>query len=153
MENEQYVLYTDWTKEGMRFVLYAGDHVIWMGSKANGLWSRHVSSFLGELKTIVWALHECIWILRGSDVVVRTDSDSRRLRLTDQAQWVKEKDARILRLMGWLLGNWGVGSQLTFEHVSGVKNEVADVLSRWTHQESVEGGRERKYVVKGSNLA
>ena len=51
MENKQYVLYTDWSKEGMGFVLYARDHVIWMGSKANSFWSRHVSSFLGEVES------------------------------------------------------------------------------------------------------
>ena len=50
--------------------------MIWMGSKANSLWSRHVSSFLEELKAIVWALHECMWILRESDVAFRTDFDS-----------------------------------------------------------------------------
>ena len=70
--------------------------------------------------------------------MVRIDSDSSWLRLIDQAQWVKEKDARILRLLRWLLGNWGVGSQLTFEHVPRLKNEVADTLSRWMRQESVE---------------
>ena len=76
MENMQYVLYADWSKEGMGFVLCGGDHMIWMGSKANSFWSRHVSSFLEELKAIVWALHECMWILRESDVAFRTDFDS-----------------------------------------------------------------------------
>ncbi len=64
---------------------------------------------------------------------MRTDSDSGQKKLNNPASWVTESDARILRLLGWLLGNFAVGTQLTFEHIPGKENVIVDQLSWWQH--------------------
>lgn len=137
LDQSSYVLYTDWSGEGVGYALYLGNRLVWLGSRKNSLWKRKVSSFLGEVDAIVWALKESLWLVRGCTVIVRTDSDSGQKRLNDSASWVKEKDGRILRLLGWLVGNFTVGTQLTFEFIPGKDNVVADHLSRWRHCKDV----------------
>ena len=133
LSQSSYVLCTDWSGEGVGFSLYLGNRLVYLGSRRNKFWSRHVSSFLGEVDAIVWSLRESLWIIRGSRIIVRTDSESGQKKLNNPASWVTESDARVLRLLGWLLGNFAVGTQLTFEHISGKDNVIADQLSRWQH--------------------
>ena len=130
LSQASYVLCTDWSGEGVGFSLYLGNRLVYLGSRRNKFWSRHVSSFLGEVDTIVWSLRESLWIIRGSRIIVRTDSESGQEKLNSLASWVTESNARVLRLLGWLLGNFAMGTQLTFEHISGNDNVITDQLSR-----------------------
>ena len=132
-----YTLCTDWSGGGVGFALYLGNRLVWLGSRRNSFWKRKVSSFLGEVDAIVWALKESLWLVRGCPVTIRTDSDSGQKRLSDSASWVKEKDGRVLRLLGWLVGNFAIGTQLTFEFIPGKDNVIADQLSRWRHFKEV----------------
>lgn len=133
IDQSSYVLCTDWSGEGVGYALYLGDRLVWLGSRRNSFWKRKVSSFLGEVDAIVWALKESLWLVRGCSVLIRTDSDSGQKRLNDSASWVKEKDGRVLRLLGWLVSNFAIGTQLTFEFIPGKDNVIADQLSRWRH--------------------
>lgn len=50
----------DYSDAGYGYALYKGkkegNHLIWLNSKRLKIWKRKVSSFLGELQGIVWAL-------------------------------------------------------------------------------------------------
>ena len=92
-----------------------------------------MSSFLGEVDAIVWALKERLWLICESVVTVFTDLDSGQQRLNRPEIWIKETDGRVLRLLGWLLGNFAIGSQLTFAFIPGKDNMIVDQLSRWRH--------------------
>ena len=70
-----YTLCTDWSG-GAGFALYKDDQLVWIESRKNRFWQRKVSSFLGEVDAIVWALKESLWLIRGSVVTVLTNSDS-----------------------------------------------------------------------------
>ena len=133
IRNAHYTLCSDWSGEGTGFALYKDDQLVWIGSRKNRFWRRKVSSFLGEVDAIVWALKESLWLIRGSVVTVLTDSDSGQQRLNRPETWIKETDGRVLRLLGWLLGNFAIGSQLTFAFIPCKDNMIVDQLSRWRH--------------------
>ena len=133
IRNAHYTLCTDWSGEGAGFALYKDDQLVWIGSRKNRFWRRKVSSFLGEVDAIVCALKESLWLICGSVVTVLTDLDSGQQRLNRPEIWIKETDGRVLYLLGWLLGNFAIGSQLTFAFIPGKDNMIVDQLSRWRH--------------------
>ena len=43
LSQASYVLCTDWSGEGVGFSLYLGNRLVYLGSRRNKFWSRHVS--------------------------------------------------------------------------------------------------------------
>ena len=75
--------------------------LVWIGSERSKFWQRKVSSFLGEMDTIVWALCESLWLMRGSQITVLTDNRSLRFRET-KIQLTKNLGERVgCRFLGF----------------------------------------------------
>ena len=127
-EKARFELYTDWSTEAMGYVLFAegedGRHITDINS-TRAVERTAVSSFLGELRGIVWALKKTRHIVWTSAIKVCCDNQGTVARL--QKGDVMGDDVRCSRLMGWLWGNF---PQVQFEYVPGAINQVADYLSR-----------------------
>ena len=125
-------LYTNWSSDGFGVVLLQQGRPLYIGSGTHKhmLTGRVVSSFLSEAKCIVTTLKQVAWMCIGRRIKVFTDSENSQRRLTHM-QVHREVDMRILRLFSYLLGNFAVGTLLTFHHILGKMNVVADSLSRW----------------------
>ena len=130
----EFHLYTDWCKTGYGYTLYTKGRLINLGSRRIQAWKREVSSYLGELAALCWALKRTSWITRGATIKVFTDSDSALRNLHNIHSGPGETDGRVLRLLGYLSGNYSVGTNLLIEFVQGQTNP-ADVLSRWHEDE------------------
>lgn len=126
-----YHLYTDWSGTAGGYALFANSHLIWLGSRTNTLWQKHVSSFLGELSVLVWALKDSLWLHRGHTITIHSDSHSAIQKLNHPHLWPKETDGRILRLLGFILDNYEIQENIKFAFISGCDNKLADMLSRW----------------------
>ena len=74
--NVQFNLYMDWSGEGASFVLMDRGKIVACGFRRNTIWKNKVSSFLGEMDTLVWALKEVKGIVKGKQLVVRTDAQA-----------------------------------------------------------------------------
>ena len=121
----RYVLETDWSGEHAGYLLWARgrgrEHLVDLGSKAV---PETTSSFLGELKAIVWAC-QATKPLRGDfPLLIRTDNQAVAEQLSTSTPSLKDK--RVLRLLGWLLGN----ENFIVEFIPGAENQGADLLSR-----------------------
>lgn len=126
-----YPLYTDWSGSSSGYVLMQADRPIVVGSKVNRGWQAACSSFLGETYTIVWALKQVAAIIRGHKLTMHKDSATSMQKLMRLASWFKDGDARLARLLGYLEGNFAVGTMLKIKHIEGRHNILADLLSRW----------------------
>ena len=84
-----------------------------------------VSSFLGELRGIVWGLKKTRHIIWTAPIKICCDNQGTVSQL--QRGTVMGDDVRCFRLIGWLLGNF---PQARFEYVPGAMNQIADHLSR-----------------------
>ena len=89
------------------------------------------SSFLGELKTIVWALKDVEHLLQGDRVTVWTDSESSQKRLMSCPRPDDFSDKRVSRCLGYLLENFPIGARLRVKFLPSGDNSFADQLSRW----------------------
>ena len=147
LSRSSYVLCVDWSGDGVAFSLYLGKRLVYLDSPRNKSWSDHVSSFLGEADAVAWSLRQSLWIIRGSWVIMRTNSESRK-KLNNPASWVPESDARVLRVLWWLLGNFVVGTQLTFEYIPCKDNIIANQLSRWQLYKVEEETLPEQYGIK-----
>lgn len=133
---QHFQVFTDWSNSGGGYCCYGvtdqgQGELVWLGSRVNPPWLQKCSSYLGEQSTILWALKQLDPIIKGSRVDVYSDSLSAVQRLNRVDSWIQERDARVSRGYGWLLGNWSVGSQLQFFFTPGTSNLIADNLSRW----------------------
>jgi len=131
-KEEEWNLMVDWCREGMGYALFLGDpgedRLLGMGSKSD---KTVLSSHLGELAALKWALSQLRSLLSGKPVTLWTDSASVVAVLEREDLEAAAKDVREARIIGWLLANFPVGVRLFVKHVSGDFNVVADRLSRW----------------------
>ena len=121
----QYVLETDWSGEHAGYLLWARtqqvQHLVDLGSKRI---VEATSSFLGELKAVVWACKTTKALRGDAPLLIRTDNQALAEQLdTNRAGW---KDKRVMRLCGWLLGN----EDFQVDFLPGSENAGADLLSR-----------------------
>ena len=131
-EDGSYGLYTDWSSGAVGYVLTQGKRIVELGSCRNQGWHSKCSSHLGETYSLVWALKHVYPIVRGCQVRVYTDSQSLTERIGDTSMWEKEKDVRMVRMLFYLQTHFSLGYELTVTHLDGVRNELADLLSRWS---------------------
>eukprot|EP00210_Caulerpa_lentillifera_P009663 g9219.t1 len=120
-----YLLETDWSEGYGGYLLYAvaqgGKFLCDMGSKKI---PEASSSFLGELRALVWSCKSTKAFRGDSDLVIRTDNNAVAVAL-DGSGSVSE-DKRVVRLLAWLLSNEGY----VVEYLPGEANRGADLLSR-----------------------
>ena len=125
VQAERYTLETDWSGEHAGYMLFAetkeGKVLCDLGSKRI---LENTSSFLGELKAVVWACKDTK-AFRG-DMPLRIVTDNLALAEKMKAGSFGLNDQRAVRLFGWLLGN----ENFTVEFVPGAENVGADLLSR-----------------------
>jgi len=123
----------DWSQTGKGYVLYSGPpskgRVVALNSRSHS--EENLSSYLGELKTIQWALTEIKAISAGSVVRLFTDSQSSSLRLSGTPSPNDLMDSRVARAWAWILENFILPGRLEVSFIPGLDNSTADSLSRW----------------------
>jgi len=123
----------DWSQTGKGYVLYCGPpsegKIVALNSRRHS--EQGLSSYLGELKTIQWALSEIKSISAGTTVHLFTDSQSSSLRLSGTPSADDLVDSRVARAWGWILENFILPGRLDISFIPGLNNLVADTLSRW----------------------
>jgi transposase InsO family protein len=128
---QEFQLFTDWSSSGIGYALFADHKLVAIGSKQLPSWRNPVSSFLGELYALTWALAQVLTTVRGAQLVCYTDSHSALKVLHNPSSWPRFVDGRILRLLGFILGNFTLAGDLHLKFVPGQANQLADWLSRW----------------------
>ena len=123
-----YELFTDWSAVSVGYVLFAlterGPGIIDVNSATSTVGPK-TSSFLGELRGIQWALQKVRHIIWTGPVKICCDNAGTVQRL--QRMGIMGDDVRCSRLMAWIMENF---PQARFEYVPGVRNVMADYLSR-----------------------
>ena len=128
IENARFDLYTDWSTEALGYVLFVdgeGGRRIADINSTKTTDQASVSSFLGELRGIVWGLKKTRHIVWTSPIKICCDNQGTVSRL--KRGEIMGDDVRCSRLMGWIRENV---PQARFEYVPGAINRVADHLSR-----------------------
>jgi len=137
---EELFLECDWSQSGRGYVLYrgppSGGRIIAINSRRHS--EQGLSSYLGELKTIQWALAEIKTISAGTMVNLFTDSQSSSLRLSGTPSAADLTDSRVSRAWAWILENFLLPGRLRISFIPGLNNATADLLSRWSGSESKE---------------
>ena len=123
-----YQLTTDWSSSArgyqlMRVYEKGNFDLVDLGSEVFD--GRMMSSFLGELSTIKWALFKVRHLTLGVDLVVLCDNMSSVKKLRNFKE--KGEDVRVSRLYAWIKENV---PRVSFEFLAGQNNELADALSR-----------------------
>ena len=88
-----------------------------------------VSSMLGELRTLCWALQETMPLSAGRGMIAWTDSESAYMRISNPPSSRAFGDVRVVRLLEWLVSNFG--GRLNVRYLPRSNNDFADTLSRW----------------------
>ena len=136
---EDLYLETDWSQTGCGFVLFSGapelGRVVAVNSRTHD--EKHLSSYLGELRTIQWALAQVKTISLGRKIYLYTDSNSSCLRLKGTPKAGDLLDIRVARSWSWILENYILPGRLEIAFLPGLTNEIADLLSRWSTEELV----------------
>jgi len=129
----EWYLECDWSQTGRGYVLYSGPpsegRVVALNSRSHS--EKNLSSYLGELKTIQWALTEIKPISAGNVVRLFTDSQSSSLRLSSTPSADDLMDSRVARAWAWILENFILPGRLEISFIPGMDNSTADILSRW----------------------
>ena len=132
-ERTDWNLYCDWSDGGQGYALFMGKQpegrMVALNSRRE-VSGWKTSSFLGELKTIVWALKDVEHLLQGDRVTVWTDSESSQKRLMS-CRLDDFSDKRVSRCLGYLLENFPIGARLKVKFLPSGDNSFADQLSRW----------------------
>ena len=130
---EKLFLQCDWSQEGQGYALYGGDpgqgKLLAVNSRCHD--ERHLSSYLGELRTIVWALCETKSFTARRKLKIFTDSNASVSRLTSTPSSRDLMDSRVARAWAWILENFLLPGRLEIAFLPGMSNETADLLSRW----------------------
>lgn len=93
--------------------------------------SDHSNSFLDELRGLVGALNDAKVMINGRAMLLWIDSQSVFKRLTGNSTKPKRlMGKRVSRLLAWLWSNYLL-TQMSMRFVLGLKNGMADVISRW----------------------
>lgn len=131
-DDHDWNLMVDWSGQGAGYVLFLGqpkeDRVVGINSMRL---LTTVGSHLGELSAIRWALKDLKPLTSGEKVVLWTDSFSVVSRLNHQSMSAGASDVRVARLLSWVWENYPLGQRLEINHIPGISNEIADILSRW----------------------
>lgn len=90
-----------------------------------------MSSYLGELQIVVWALKDVKGRVRGNKICLHTDSNSVFHRLTRTPRKEISDNIRVMRMLSWLWDNFLIPSLLRMEFIPGDLNTIADTFSRW----------------------
>lgn len=133
MNPPKFHLMVDWSTKGVGYALFAGHlrQAILVGINSKEFQEDVSSSFLGELKGLVWALNNVKGLVQSRLMVLSTNSRSMFKRLTGiHTEPKKMKDKRVSRLLAWLWGTFS-STQLNVRFVPGLENIIADVMSRW----------------------
>ena len=127
-EVKGYELFTDWSTVSVGYVLFStsdkGLLITDVNSAVTTLGTT-ASSFLGELHGITWALQKVRHIIWTAPVKICCDNAGTVQRL--QRMEAMGGDVRCSRLMAWIMENF---PQAEFEFIPGVRNVLADYLSR-----------------------
>jgi len=130
----------DWSQTGKGYALYCGPpsegRIVALNSRRHS--EMGLSSYLGELKTIQWALSDVKSISAGMTVNLFTDSQSSALRLSGTPSADDLMDSRVARAWAWILENFLLRGRLRISFIPGLDNSTADALSRWSGQKSQE---------------
>ena len=94
-------------------ITYPSEHLVDRGSKSV---PERTFSFLGELKAIVLACQTTNPLRGDLSLLIRTDDQAVAEQLNAATPSLKDK--RVMRLLGWLLGN----EDFIFEFVPGAEN-------------------------------
>lgn len=125
-------LYCDWSDEGQGYALFIGKQelgrIVSLNSTVH-LNQYKESSFLGEFKTLIWALREVTPIIHDDSLTLWTDIEATQRRLLNCPKPIELTDKRISRCYGLLLENFA--GRLNIRWVKGKENYWADNLSRW----------------------
>lgn len=116
----------------MGYALFAGhpSQALLVGINYKELQDDVSSSFLGELKGLVWALNDTKGLIQGRSVVIWTDSQSVFKRLTGKlTKPMKMRDKRVCKLLAWLWSNFP-STQLSVCFVPRLENGIVDVMSK-----------------------
>ena len=136
---EDLYLETDWSQTGCGFVLFSGapelGRVVAVNSRTRD--EKHLSSYLGELRTIQWALAQVKTISLGRKIYLYNDSNSCCLRLNGTPKAGDLLDVRVARSWSWILENYILPGRLEIAFLPGLTSEIADLLSRWSTEELV----------------
>jgi len=122
---ENFVIESDWSDDFCGYLLYANDgaklHLCDVGSKKM---PERTSSFLGELKAVIWACKSTKAFRGDLPLVIRTDNQSVVRVLSGSIH--SGADKRVFRLWGWIVEN----ETFEVEYIPGQANVGADLLSR-----------------------
>ena len=126
-------LYVDWSGVGTGYALFSGpmSEGLLIGINSRRETNSAVSSMLGELRGLCWALEQVKATTAGTRLVVWTDSQSAYQCVMGTPRSGSLLDTRISRLLDWLWMNFAIPSRLEVRYLPGASNGVANVLSRW----------------------
>lgn len=132
---QRWHLRVDWSSSARGYAIWAGEpesgYLLGVGSAKSPSYS---SSMLGELRAIVWALKETYELTKGQEIMLQTDSQAARNRITSDPTADHLQDTRIIRMLEWLAANYG--GRLTVDYLPAEENVLADLLSRWKDLET-----------------
>lgn len=140
-EPREFHLMVDYSSTGCGYVLfskaYKDGRVVGMNSKSNK--EGPVSSYLGELQGICWALNETKGLVQERKLVLWTDSESayKRIKRCD-IDFKCLYDVRVAQLLSCLWANF-TAEQLEVKFIPGEYNGIADMLSCWSCKVGVGG--------------
>lgn len=131
---DEYHIFVDWSKEGWGYALFGGNiaNGCLLGLNSHTEKICEDSSYLGELRGIVWALKQVQSFTAGKPIHLHTDSESAYKKIIHEVKVVD--DVRIARLLAWVWENFPLGSYLIVHFIPGENNQIADMLSRWKKQ-------------------
>lgn len=122
---QSFRLETDWAADYGSYLLFCEGH---NGSLLCDIGSKTMveptSSFVGEMKALVWAC-KSTKALRG-DLPLTLHTDNHAVAVVLSGRKVTGNDRRVLRLWGWLVAN----ERYTVDFAPGSTNIGADLLSR-----------------------
>lgn len=125
LEVKSFVIESDWSDDFCGYFLYADDgnglRLCDIGSKKM---PERTSSFLGELKAVIWACKSTKAFRGDLPLIIRTDNQSVVRVLSGSIH--SGADKRVFRLWGWIVEN----ETFEVEYLPGQANVGADLLSR-----------------------
>lgn len=95
-------------------------------------WVSKYNKFMREAHVIEWA----DFLDDTGKVTIFTDSARSMQMLSDENNCTTKADLRILKIMGYIISNFIVVTNVIFKHASAKDNKVADLLLRWASSQA-----------------